>query len=88
MGFLGLDILAIRYLSRQLETQASEVDSAARELAALIAGTDWFGADQAAFMNDWNSVHAPDLRTASALLREASASAIEGAQAQERASSA
>lgn len=87
MGFFGLDMIAIRHLSRQLETQADEVDSATRELAALIADTDWFGADQAAFMNDWNSVHAPGLRRAGALLREASAAANQGAQAQERASS-
>lgn len=86
MGFLGLDLVAIRHLSRQLDTQAGEVELAVRELTSLISNTEWYGADQAAFMNDWTSVHAPSLRRASALLREASAAANQGAQAQERAS--
>lgn len=88
MGFLGLDVVAIRRLSQQLETQSREVAAAERELTTLLANTDWFGADQAAFMNDWTSIHAPDLRRTSTLLREASSVASQGALRQERVSSA
>jgi hypothetical protein len=87
MGFYGLDVLAIRNLSRQLEIQAGEVEAATRELAALIAETAWFGADHVRFVNEWETTQAPSLKKAGSLLREASAIATRGAQDQERTSS-
>lgn len=86
MGFLGMDVVAIRHLSRQLNTQADEVRAAANELNSLIVNTEWFGADQAAFVRDWEASSRPALLRASNLLREASQIAQQGAQDQERAS--
>ena len=72
MGFLGLDIAAIRHLARQLDTQSNEVASAATELEHAVTGTAWFGADQASFLREWESVHRPALTRAADLLRTAS----------------
>lgn len=86
MGFIGLDILAIRHLARQLDTQAREVDLASRELTNLIANTDWFGIDSRRFTEAWHSTRIPELKRVSELLREASALASRGATKQEDAS--
>lgn len=86
MGFLGLDILAIRHLARQLEAQSREVEVAAREMSSLIADTDWFGLDSRRFSEAWNAHRAPELRYASRLLADAAQLAHRGATNQENVS--
>ncbi len=86
MGFFGLDVLAIRSLARQLDNQSAEVRSAVTELSAVINSTQWFGADQAAFVRDWEAQHRTALLRASALLQQASEIAQRGATDQERVS--
>lgn len=88
MGFLGLDIVTIRHLARQLETQAGEVASASTELGQALDATSWFGADQSEFLRAWESEHRPALFRAAELLRTASVIAAQGATDQERASRA
>ena len=86
MGFAGLDVLAIRHLARQLDTQAGEVDSSVREVDQLIRATEWYGADSRRFLEQWETAHAAELRRAAGLLREASQLASRGASNQEQAS--
>ncbi|MEO8527524.1 MAG: hypothetical protein ABI435_00430 [Pseudolysinimonas sp.] len=86
MGFFGLDILAIRHLARQLDTQSKEVDVATRELTALIKSTEWYGADSRRFLEQWEATRVPELRRAAALLHEASQLATRGASNQEQVS--
>lgn len=86
MGFLGLDVMAIRHLSRQLDTQAAEVDTSIREMDQLIRTTEWYGTDSRRFLEQWESTHAAELRRAAGLLREASQLAARGASQQEQTS--
>jgi hypothetical protein len=88
MGIIGLDVIAIRHLSRQLDTQAREVETAAKELSSFIANTEWHGADRDAFERDWGSLHFPALRRSAGLLRDASAYAAQSATSQDEASRA
>jgi uncharacterized protein YukE len=88
MGFLGLDVAAIRHLARQLDTQSNEVALAANELTQAIDATSWFGSDQASFVQQWESVHRPALTRASELLGTASSIAQQSAVDQERTSGA
>ncbi|MBU1250725.1 MAG: hypothetical protein KJ659_11240 [Actinobacteria bacterium] len=83
MPFIGLDVLAIRHLARQLDIQSAEVDQAANELTRLIESTDWFGADSRRFLEQWHATQVPQLKKSSALLKQASQLATRGATKQE-----
>lgn len=88
MGFMGMDVLAIRNLARQLDVQAGEAENATRELTGALGSTEWMGSDQARFVEAWNSQHAPAMRRAAQLLKEAAEIARTSATAQERTSGA
>lgn len=86
MPFIGLDVLAIRHLARQLDIQSTEVDAATNEITRLIESTDWFGADSRRFLEQWHALQVPQLRRSSGLLKQASHLASQGASKQEDAS--
>lgn len=86
MGFMGLDVLAIRHLAKQLETQAREVDIATKDITNLIANTEWFGMDSRRFSESWQANRVPELQQAARLLTEAAQLAGRGATKQENAS--
>jgi hypothetical protein len=86
MGFMGMDVVAIRHLARQLEIQSNEAESATKELTSALAATEWKGADQTRFVDAWNVQHAPAMRRAAQLLREAADIARASAAAQEQTS--
>jgi uncharacterized protein YukE len=88
MGFFGMDVLAIRQLAKQLDVQANEADQATRELTSALGHTEWTGADQKRFAEEWASQHAPAMRRAAQLLQEAAELARSSATAQERTSGA
>ncbi len=83
MGFLGLDVLSIRHLARQLNTQSGEVRSSIARVSKLIDDVPWAGNDRDRFLHSWNVDLVPRLRRASELLDEASRQASQGAQDQE-----
>ena len=87
MAFLGLDVIAIKLLSRQLDTQSKEIESMAKELSSALEGTAWIGPDQQKFLEEWNSTHRPNLIRGHVLLATTSRLANENAVAQERKSS-
>ncbi len=86
MGFVGLDVIAIQTLARNLTTQAADVRGLATDLNGAIANTAWFGQDQAAFLGDWQSNHQPALLRAAGLLEEAARIAQQSATNQDRVS--
>lgn len=86
MGFLGMDLIAIQHLSRQLDTQSEEVRAASNQLASIIESTAWIGADRDRFVREWQSDYGPALRRSAELLREASVHAAQGAAGQDKAS--
>jgi hypothetical protein len=84
MSFLGLDVIAIKALARQLEASSSEVDVLSRELTAALGNVDWFGPDQQKFVSEWNSTHRATLQRVRELLATASNIALQNAKDQER----
>jgi hypothetical protein len=84
MSFLGLDVIAIKALARQLEASSSEVDVLSRELTAALGNVDWFGPDQRKFVSEWNSTHRASLQRVRELLATASNIALQNAKDQER----
>lgn len=81
-----MDALAIRHLSRQLDTQSAEVETASARLDKMFEELPWTGRDRERFLDEWRGDLAPRMRRASALLREASLEAQRSAQDQERVS--
>lgn len=86
MGFLGMDVLSIQHLSRQLTKQSSEVSAAVARIESLVDQVPWIGNDRDRFAQTWGVELAPKLRRAADLLREAAGEAQRGANEQERAS--
>lgn len=86
MGFLGMDLLAVNALGRQLDRQAGEVAAITREIEALIEQTQWSGADRERFASDWASGTRPAMHRAADLLRDASRTAFDEAKRQEETS--
>jgi uncharacterized protein YukE len=86
MSFVGLDVIAIRALSRQFEAYAQDIDALSRELTAALDTLEWFGEDQIQFAEEWNLVHRISLVRAAKTLNEASRLAHESAAVQAHAS--
>ena len=84
MGFIGLDVLAVKALSRQLSGYAREVDALQKELTSLLQQTEWKGADQRRFAEEWGTTHRPGLVHGSELLDRASTLALDGARAKSK----
>ena len=83
MSFLGLDVIAIKALARQLDAGSAEVDALSRELTTALANVEWFGADQRRFVSEWNSTHRASLQRVRELLSTASTIALQNAKDQE-----
>lgn len=88
MGFVGLDVIGIRLLSRRLAEQGAEAERAAATLSSALDSVEWTGEDQRRFAEEWASNHRAAIARAADLLREASAEASRSAAAQQRTSGA
>jgi hypothetical protein len=88
VGFIGMDLVAIELLARQLDGNSDRVESFQRELTAALSATAWSGPDQAAFVEQWGVEFAPALRRSGDLLREAAKVARCRVEAQRRVSGA
>lgn len=86
MGFVGLDVVAIRALSANLRGHSRELEQISRELAGAVAEAQWFGADARAFDSAWQSVHAPGIARAGSVMERAANLAQRQAAEQERVS--
>lgn len=86
-NFTGMDIPAVRNLSKQLKRRADEIESISQQLTGQLDATPWVGPDRQQFHSDWNGRYRQALRTVVQGLEQASVSANRNATEQEQASS-
>ncbi|MCL2317245.1 MAG: hypothetical protein FWC46_09215 [Actinomycetia bacterium] len=88
MAFTGMEVSAIRGLSRSLTDQARELDSVTSQVSALVneATRSWQGADIADFRNQWYSSLRGRLQSASGNLKGMGSQLGRQADEQEKAS--
>jgi uncharacterized protein YukE len=86
MGIVGADVPALRSFVSALTGRAHKIEQTKKELTALVQDLPWVGRDRDAFVNDWNSIHQPNLVRLIDDMRDASRSATRHADAQEIAS--
>jgi len=86
MGFLGMDLVAVRSLGRRLERQSEEVRAISNGIDALLHDVAWSGADRERFAAAWAGETMPAVRRAADLLSDASRTAFDEATRQEETS--
>ena len=86
-SFSGMDIPAVRTLSKQLKSRAAEIQSISQQLTAQLDSTPWQGADRQQFHGEWNGRYRQALGTVVQGLEQAAQSAQRNANEQEQASS-
>lgn len=86
-NFTGMDIPAVRTLSKQLKHRADEIQTISQQLTAQLDSTQWVGPDRQQFHSEWNGRYRQALRTVVQGLEQAAASAMRNANEQEQASS-
>ena len=85
--FSGMDIPAVRTLSKQLKSRADEIQTISQQLTAQLDSTPWQGADRQQFHGEWNGRYRQALGTVVQGLEQASQVALKNANEQEQASS-
>ncbi len=86
-NFTGMDIPAVRTLSRQLQTRADEIRQITQQLTGQLRSTPWVGPDREQFFGDWTGQHTAALNTVVQGLEVASTRALRNSNEQEQASS-
>ena len=86
-GFVGMEVAAVRQLATMFGAKADEIDQISTALTQQLSGTQWVGSDATRFRDEWQSIHASNLRAVSSALRDAQSAATTNANAQEQASS-
>lgn len=84
----GMEIQAIRRLARTMDDRAAEIERLLGTATSRVHSLNWRGNDRNRFVNDWDSQHAPKLRTVATGLRAAADDARRKATEQERISRA
>lgn len=87
MAFFGQDIEQVRQLGTQLDSKASDIETAISQLTSAVQSVQWEGPDAKRFKSDWTSTHVPKLRQVIQALRDASQSAKRNADQQQQTSS-
>ena len=85
-GFTGMDIVAVRNLSTQMSTKATEIEGIRDQLSSLLGNTEWVGPDQVRFKGDWDNQCVQALTRVAGTLNDASRAAQQNAEQQEQAS--
>lgn len=86
-NFTGMDIAAVRTLSRQLQVRADEIRSITQQLTGQLESTPWQGPDREQFHGEWTGQYTQALNTVVGGLEQASVTAQRNADEQEQASS-
>jgi uncharacterized phage infection (PIP) family protein YhgE len=86
-NFTGMDINAVRTLSKQLQARADEIRTTTQQLTSQLESTPWIGPDRDQFHGDWTGQHTASLNAVVTGLEEASVRALQNATEQEQASS-
>jgi len=86
-NFTGMDIPAVRNLSKQLKSRADEIQSISQQLTSQLDTTPWKGPDRQQFHGEWHGRYRQALHTVVQGLEQASLTAHRNAEEQEQASS-
>ena len=70
MTVLGMDIDQVNTLATSMQTNSDSIAQATAQLTSQIDSTQWTGADQVKFRNDWDSVYSVQLRNVVDALQE------------------
>jgi len=84
--FTGMDIAAVRTLSKQLKTRAEEIRTMTQQLTAQLNSTPWIGPDREQFLGDWTGQYTAALNGVVTGLEQASHRALRNSNEQEQAS--
>lgn len=82
----GMDIAQVRSLSRQLRSEATDIERVISSMTAELHGLPWKGNDRERFLREWDSTHVRALRRVVGSLESASTESNEYARRQEIAS--
>lgn len=86
-NFTGMDIPAVRNLSKQLKTRADEIQTISQQLTSQLDATPWKGPDREQFHGEWAGRYRQALNSVVQGLEQASQTAQRNANEQEQASS-
>ncbi len=86
-NFTGMDINAVRTLSKQLQSRADEIRTMSQQLTSQLESTPWVGPDRDQFHGDWSGQYSTSLNAVVSGLEEAAVRALQNATEQEQASS-
>lgn len=88
MSMIGGDAFAIRDFARKLAARKAQIEETQARMSALVESVPWVGADRERFMNEWNTIHRPNLARMILDLGTVVGDAHTAADAQARASQA
>lgn len=86
-NFTGMDIAAVRTLSKQMKVRADEIRGISQQLTGQINSTPWIGPDREQFHGDWTGQYTAALNSVVNGLEQASMRALRNSNEQEQASS-
>lgn len=85
-AMVGMELEAVRGLAGSFRSNADHLESARRDIDALLGRTSWVGADAQDMRSSWTSHHRQSLDVTAAALREAATLLLEQVRQQELAS--
>jgi len=85
-GFLGMDPEQVRTVSRQVEQEASKLQSDITAIGSKITGAQWKGPDRERFVADWGQQKAQVTKVCE-MLRQTAKTMTLNAQQQDQTSS-
>lgn len=88
MNMIGGDAFAIREFARRLAARAQQIEEAQRRMTAVVESVPWAGADRERFLNEWRTIHEPNIARMLLDLGTVVTDAHRAADVQDRASQA
>lgn len=84
--FVGMNVEEVRNLARQMDSVASQVEQAGRQITSLLSSTTWTGNDRRTFEGEWNGQHIAAINQVVNAVRTAGQTAGRNADEQEQVS--
>lgn len=88
MAMIGMNVEEVRNLARQMDSVASQIETASRQITSLLGSTTWVGNDRTNFESDWQGQHMAAINNVINAVRNASQIADRNATDQENVSNA
>ncbi|KAA1374680.1 hypothetical protein [Aeromicrobium fastidiosum] len=83
-GMVGMNVEEVRNLSRHMDSVATQIEQAARQITSLMSSTTWVGNDRTAFEGDWTGQHMTAISHVVTAVRQAGQVAGRNADDQEQ----